>query len=98
VGAGITKERTQVDFSGKYAILQQTPGKIPVSISYFANMVIDAREGSNFRYDVHRFSYFNQLIVARKITEKFSAQVAPSFSWFNNIEGYVDSKGVIQKK
>jgi hypothetical protein len=61
-------------------------------------VVIDARESSNFRFAAHRLSYFNQLIIARKITEKFSAQVAPSFSWFNNIEGYVDSKGAIQKK
>jgi hypothetical protein len=98
LGVGLTKERMQVDLNGKYALLLQTPGVMPVSVSYFGNMVIDSRNKSNFRYTVHRFSYFNQLIVARKITEKFSAQAAPSFSWFNNIEGYVDSKGNIQKK
>jgi hypothetical protein len=98
LGVGLTKERMQVDLNGKYALLLQTPGVTPVSVSYFGNMVIDSRNKSNFRYTVHRFSYFNQLIVARKITEKFSAQAAPSFSWFNNIEGYVDSKGNIQKK
>ncbi len=98
VGAGLTKERMQVDLNAKYALLEQTPGKIPVSVTYFGNMVIDARDKSNFRYGVHRLSYFNQLIVARKITDKFSAQVAPSLSWFNNVEGYVDSKGEIQKK
>jgi Membrane bound beta barrel domain (DUF5777) len=98
VGAGITKERMQIDISGKYALLRQTPGKMPVSVSVFANMVMDARNKSNFRFGVHRFSYFSQLLVARKVTEKFSAQVAPSLSWFNNIEGYVDSKGEIQNK
>ena len=98
VGAGLTKERTQIDLNAKYALLQQTPGKIPVSVTYFSNMVIDARDKSNFRYGVHRLSYFNQLIIARKITEKFSAQVAPNFSWYNNVEAYVDSKGEIQKK
>ncbi len=98
VGAGLTKERTQIDLNAKYALFQQTPGKIPVSVSYFGNMVIDARDKSNFRESVHRFSYFNQLIIARKITERFSAQVAPNFSWFNNVEAYVDSKGNIQKK
>lgn len=98
VGAGITKERTQIDLNAKYAILQQTPKQIPVSVTWFANMVIDARNKSNFREGVHRYSYFNQLIIARKITEKFSAQVAPSFSWFNNVEGYVDKNGVIQNK
>jgi Membrane bound beta barrel domain (DUF5777) len=98
VGVGLTKERMQVDVNAKYALLQQTPAKMPLSITYFTNLVIDARDKSNFRYGVHRLSYFNQLIIARKITEKFSAQVAPSFSWFNNIEGYVDNKGVIQQK
>jgi Membrane bound beta barrel domain (DUF5777) len=99
VGAGITKERMQVDLNAKYALLQQTSdGKVPLSISYFGNIVIDAREKSNFRFGVHRFSYFNQLIIARKITNKFSAQVSPSFSWFNNVEAYVDNKGDIKKK
>ena len=99
VGAGITRERMQVDFNAKYALLQQTVNnKVPVSVTYFGNIVIDARDKSNFRESVHRFSYFNQLIIARKITKNFSAQVAPSFSWFNNVEAYVDSKGQIQKK
>lgn len=99
VGAGITKERMQVDLNAKYALLQQTTdNKTPVSITYFGNMVIDARDKSNFRYGVHRLSYFNQLIIARKITDKFSAQVAPSFSWFNNVEAYLDKDGLIQKK
>lgn len=98
VGAGITKERMQVDLNTKYALWQQTPNAIPVSVTYFGNVVIDARNKSNFRESVHRLSFFNQLIVARKITEKFSAQVAPSISWFNNVEGYVNSKGEILKK
>jgi hypothetical protein len=98
VGAGITKERKQIDLNAKYSLFQQTPGKIPVSIAYFGNIVIDARDNSNFRHGVDRLSYFNQLIIARKITDKFSAQVAPSFSWFNNVEAYVDKNGEIQKK
>lgn len=98
VGAGLTKERTQIDLNAKYALIQQTPGKMPVSLSYFGNIVIDARDKSNFRHSVHRLSYFNQVIIARKITNQFSAQVAPSLSWYNNVEAYVTSKGEIEKK
>ena len=99
VGAGITKERTQVDLNVKYAIWQQTTdNKMPVSVTYFGNMVIDARGSSNFQNGVDRLSYFNQLLIARKITDKFSAQVAPSLSWFNNVEAYVDKNGEIQNK
>lgn len=97
-GAGVTKERMQVDLFAKYALLEQTPGAMPVSITYFGNVVIDARDKSNFRNSVDKYSYFNQLIIARKITGKFSVQVAPGFSWFNNVEAYVDSKGDIREK
>lgn len=99
VGAGVTKEKMIVDINAKYALLQQTTdNRIPLSVSYYGVAGIDTRDGSNFRYGVHRLSYFNQLLIARKITEKFSAQVAPSFSWYNNVEAYVDGKGQIQKK
>ena len=98
VGVGLTKERMQTDLNVKYSLLKQTASKMPVSVTYFGNMVIDGRDKSNFRYGEHRFSYFNQLIVARKITSKFSAQVAPSLSWYNNVEAYVTSKGDIERK
>lgn len=98
IGAGITKERGQFDMNAKYAILRQTPGSVPVSISVFGNIVMDTRNKSNFRYGVDRYSYFSQVIVATKITESFSAQVAPGLSWFNNVEAYVDSKGEIRNK
>ena len=99
VGVGLTKERMQVDLSAKYAILKQTENnKVPVSVSVFANMVIDTRNKSNFRFFEHRLSYFSQVMVARKVTEKFSAQISGSLSWYNNVEGYVNSQGEIAKK
>jgi hypothetical protein len=97
-GAGITKEKMQVDLSAKYAIIKQTPNKYPVSVTFFGNVVIDTRDKSNFRYSVDRFSYFDELMVARKLCEKFSAQVAGGFSWLNNVEAYVDAEGKIQRK
>jgi hypothetical protein len=99
VGAGLTKERMQVDMNAKYAIFKQREdNKMPVSVSVFGNIVIDSRNSSNFRYGVHRFSYFSQVLVARKITERLSAQASGSLSWFNNVEGYVNSKGEIVNK
>ncbi|HET9432535.1 MAG TPA: DUF5777 family beta-barrel protein [Chitinophagaceae bacterium] len=98
LGAGLTKEKIQIDLNAKYALLQQTPGTMPVSVTYFGNMVIDTRDDSYFENDVDRLSYFNQLLIARKISDKFSAQIAPSFSWFNNVEAYIDSKGEEQPK
>ena len=91
VGIGITKSKMLWDASAKYAIIRQTKGKYPVSITYYGNMAYDTRkdpDGSLFKFSTQRMSFFNQLIIARKITEKFSIQVAPSISHQNAVNGY----------
>lgn len=99
IGVGITKYSMVWDFNAKYALFKQTQdNSMPVSVTLFGNMAIDSRDASNFEHTVDRFSYFSQIMIARKITNKFSAQVSPSFTWFNNVEAYVDSKGEIQNK
>ena len=42
---------------------------------------------------MHRLSYFTQLIVARKFSEKISAQIAPSFIYMNTVKRYSDDVG-----
>ena len=99
LGMGFTKDRLQWDVNGKYAIIKQDKtGGWPVSISWFSNVVIDTRPKENFATGGDRISYFHQLLIARKITDKFSAQIAPSISHYNNIEGYKDADGKIQRK
>jgi hypothetical protein len=99
VGAGSTKDYKLQDIQWKYLILQQTEdNKIPVSLSYFGNMMIDLQKDEVFgpadRFrNIHRFSYFTQFIVARKINEMFSVQVAPSISYFNSVPQFADSTG-----
>ena len=91
VGLGITKSNMLWDGSLKYSIITQTPKKYPVSVTYYGNMAWDTRkdeDGTLFRYYTDRFSYFNQLIIARKITDKLSVQVAPSHSHQNWVYGY----------
>lgn len=91
VGLGTTKDYKLQDIQWKYLILQQKEdNSMPVSLSYYGNMIIDARSDEAFgpadRYKfIHRLSYFTQLIVARKFGEKFSAQVAPSLVYFNSV-------------
>jgi hypothetical protein len=98
-GFGFTKDRNQLDLNGKYAIIkQEKSGGWPVSVTWFSNVVMDARTKENFVTDGDRFSYFHQLLIARKVTEKFSVQVAPSLSHYNNIDGYLDADGKIQPK
>ncbi len=99
IGAGTTKDYALQDIRWKYLILQQTEdNSMPVSLSYYGNMVIDARDEENFGpsddfKQMHRLSYFTQLIVARKFSEKISAQIAPSFIYMNTVKRYSDEVG-----
>jgi hypothetical protein len=99
IGAGTTKDYKLQDIQWKYLILQQTEdNSMPVSLSYYGNMVADLRPEENFGpaesfKEIHRLSYFTQLIVARKFNEKISVQVAPTFVYFNSVPIYSDSTG-----
>jgi hypothetical protein len=91
IGIGTTNLKKYQDINWKVALLQQTrSGSVPVSISYFGNVGIDARAKEDigiirFR-ELHRFSYFNQIIVARKFSEAISLQVAPTFAYYNAVD------------
>lgn len=94
LGLGITKSSMLWDFNAKYAIIKQTKNKYPVSVTYYGNAAIDSRkdptiyDGSNIKHEVEKLYYFNQLIIARKITKKLSLQVAPGHSHQNAVSGY----------
>lgn len=95
IGLGTTRSYMQQDLQWKYAIFQQTTNnKVPVSLSYFGNAVLDARDSKYFGPEedykfAYRMSYTTQLIASRKFGEKVGVQVAPSFVYFNAVpEGY----------
>ena len=102
VGFGATNDRMQVNGNLKYALLKQTKNNsMPVSVTLFANSVMDTRAKNSALPIINlqdRMSFFSQLIIAQKITESFSLQLAPSYSYFNNVEGYYDVNQVIQSK
>jgi hypothetical protein len=89
IGYGTEKNGKMQEFQGKYKIISQSRnGKIPVSVTYFGNIVIDARDKDLFGADyefLNRLSFFNQVIVSRKVTPKLSVLVAGSFSHFNKV-------------
>ena len=97
VGLGFTKFYNLVDFYGKYAILRQMQGGgSPISLNYYVNAAVDTREeeDTQFEESTDRWSFFHQVMVARKITDKFSLQVSGNLSWFNFKEHQYDSEGV----
>lgn len=89
IGIGTTKNKRYQDLNWKVALLRQTrSNKMPISVTYFGNMAYDARqqEYTNFNYQQDRFSYFHQIIVAKRFSSKFSAQASGSISHFNVVE------------
>lgn len=92
LGIGTTRYYKLQDFNWKVSILKQTrSGSAPFSLTYFGNVVIDARSKDNFGPPadykfVHRLSFFNQLIFARKFGTNFSLLMAPSVSYYNAVD------------
>jgi len=90
VGIATEKNNKMQDLHWKWTILNQTrSGRIPVSVSYFGMVALDARQddffGENYTF-TNRFSYFNQLIVSRKFTPELTLQTAVSYSHFNAVD------------
>ena len=86
LGFGYAKYKQYLDFNVKYAIVKQRKDwSIPVSVTYFGDLAFDNRENI---YDktVHRISYYQELIIATRLSDKISLQLTPSFSHFNAID------------
>lgn len=95
VGASITKANMTWEGFAKYSILKQVKGKYPVSVSYYGNISADTRKKQNFIYWSDRVMFFNQIMIARKITNKLSVQVAPSLTHQNVVNGYYKTSGSV---
>jgi hypothetical protein len=98
VGVGTTKDYSLQDLQWKYLILQQTEdNKMPVSLSYYGNIVANLQKENAFGpgefKQIHRLSYFTQLILAHKFGKMFSAQIAPTLVYFNSVPTKPDSTG-----
>ncbi|HEY2581606.1 MAG TPA: DUF5777 family beta-barrel protein [Mucilaginibacter sp.] len=100
VGVGLNKYDELLDGSLKYAILKQTPGLYPVSVTYYGDLSYDTRAdktNSLFQHQTDRLSSFNSIIISRKFNDKLSLQVSPNLSHQNSVPGYItknDSTGV----
>ncbi|WP_242204003.1 DUF5777 family beta-barrel protein [Aestuariivivens insulae] len=80
---------------------QTRSGSMPVSMSYYGNIAIDGRsfdvkypngdyippdaDNGPFLKKQDRYSYFHQLIIAKRFNSKLSLQIAPSLSHFNAV-------------
>lgn len=91
LGFGATKNKMLLDVNAKVAILRQTrSNSMPLSLSYYGDIAYDAREQTAvmvppLNYNQDRFSYFHQLIMAKRFTPEFSMQFTTSVSHYNAV-------------
>jgi hypothetical protein len=99
VGAGVTKNKMLYDLNWKYAILKQTrDGSMPISVTYYGTIDRSSLPNSSFNipnpdmrdsiiYEPKdRFTYFNELMVARKFNNHISIQIGASYSHVNLVD------------
>jgi hypothetical protein len=92
VGFGITKTNLTWYLNAKYAIFRQMQsGSFPMSLTYYVNAAFDTRDKDYFTNPddlvaADRVSYFHQLLLARKFSDRFSIQIAGSVSHFNTVD------------
>lgn len=93
VGRG-TYEKTYDGFV-KFSILRQSTGarNMPLSLSLFSSMAATSvkwPDPERENYFSSRLSYVHQLLIARKFSQRFSAQLTPSFIHRNMVATEVD--------
>jgi len=87
IGYGTTKFDRLQDFNLKVALLRQTrSNSMPISISYYGNFTASALKRDNFSATQNRYSYFSQLIIAKKFGQNLSLELAPSISHYNIVD------------
>ncbi len=91
IGFGLAKVNMLMDGSAKYAIFKQTPNKFPVSLTYYGNIAVKTIANPDnvlFKYNSERWTFYNELMIARKINDKLSVQIGFSMSHQNSVPGY----------
>lgn len=92
VGIGRSSYKKEFDAFIRYRILWQSTGKkaMPITLIYTAGMVYDGRkepflDGTEPTF-VRRSSYYHQILIGRKFSEKFTLQIAPMIVHSNYTE------------
>jgi hypothetical protein len=97
IGFGTEKFNKMQELMWKYSILQQKENGTPFFLSYYGNVVVCGREkayfGDNYNF-ASRLSYFHQLIIARKFSERLTMQIAPYFLHFNKVDSLYANQAI----
>ncbi len=100
VGLGRSSAYKMVDAYIKYKILRQSTGEknMPISLSVYSDIGFNTLNDDpdlNERQNIARFSYFTQLMVARKFSERLSFQLGLGFVHRNFIKNPFEDNTVL---
>lgn len=93
VGLGVTKNKMQYDLEWKYKILgQNKSGFSPVTVTYYGDIARSEAPSSRFKNqtnelkEANRLTFFNELMIARKIDNHLSVQAGVNFAHVNLVD------------
>jgi len=89
IGLGTTKNYMVQDLQVKYTFAHQRKGGFPLTIAYYGNLGLDARDRKAFGLEykfVDRFSWYHQFLFARRFCKMFSMQLGLAYSHFNKVD------------
>lgn len=100
VGLGRSSFEKQYDGFMKLKLLRQSSGSrtMPISLSGFAGMYYNTlhwADTSRINYATSRINYVFQLIAARKFSEGFSLQIAPTLVHYNIVPNTSDPNDML---
>jgi hypothetical protein len=95
LGIGRGSYEKTYDGLAKFTLLRQSSGSrvMPVSVSYLSTVAISTlkwADTTRTNYFSSRMSYVQQILVARKINQRFSAQITPSYVHRNMVATELD--------
>lgn len=94
VGAGRSSLEKTYDLYTKYKVLRQS-NQMPITVTAMAGWgintmpsgyVMESGSTMKFNNNIERYSYWSQVLVARKFDEKLSLQVMPTLIHVNKVE------------
>lgn len=86
VGASRSSYQKTYDLNTKYRLLRQVEGGSPVTVAGFNGIILNGNLDDAILPDlqfIDRLGYISQILVSRKLTERLSVELAPSFFYDN---------------
>ena len=95
VGVGTTKNKRIQDIQVKYDIVHQRKGGFPFTIGVYGNMGINCLNKNAFGIEFKsrdRFSYFGEVMIAKRFCKEFSAQLGVAWVHYNQVDSAVTKR------